>query len=249
MKCRGVRPSVVFFSHYRSASMMLNRRLLELIDGHDYCQLDYQGYVHPWSIERREDFQRDVEGHKQCGRFPEKGYYFGPLRYFVDIPALEKMKVIVVLRDPRDVLVSRYYSEKYNHVRLDKRFLAHCESIEKLSLDEFVLAYREDVKSHYDLYLKKAEQLANALTVNYEEMVGDFEGFLRKVNDYLELGRDEKFIQSITKQENFDVKKEDVYSHKRSVQPRNFEKKLKDATIKDLNSCFADVLTAFKWKV
>lgn len=241
-------PSVVYFSHYRCASMMVNRRLLDLLAGKNYREINYQGYVHPWIIEKREAFQRDVEEHAKVGRFPEKGHYFGPLRYFVQIPDLEKMKALVVLRDPRDVLVSRYYSEKYNHVRLDKRFLRHCEAIEDLSLDEFVLKFKTDVGAHYKFYQENSASLKNALFINYEEMIEDFRGFLGQINEYAQLGRSNEFLDKLAAQESFVVSKEDRYSHKRSVEARNFEKKLKPETIAELNEYFAEALAHYGWE-
>lgn len=241
-------PSIVYFSHYRCASMMINKRLLQLIAEGNYQQLDYQGYVHPWPIEEREAFQRDCSEHEKFGRFPITGHYFGPLRYYVDIPGLEKMKVIVVLRDPRDVLVSRYFSEKYNHVRLDNRFKKHCETISKLSLDEFVLQFKEDVGAHYEFYQKNSDKLKNALFINYEEMIADFHGFLDKVNTYVGLGLSEQFLKELASQESFSVKSENFYSHKRSVQARNFEKKLQQETIADLNRYFSEILSHYGWE-
>lgn len=228
---------------------MVNKRLRELMAGGGYQKMDYQGYVHPWPIEEREEFQHNQARNEKLGLFPSSGHYFGPLRYFVDIPKLQEMKAVVVLRDPRDVLVSRYYSEKFNHVRLDKRFREHCEKIEKMSLDEFVIAYKEDVKSHYSFYLENLDALSNALIISYEEMISDFHGFLKKLNDYLDLGKSDEFIRSISAKESFEVQAEDVYSHKRSVQPRNFEKKLSAETIGELNECFGQILSEFKWAV
>lgn len=242
------RPSLVYFSHYRCASMMVNRRLLDLISGENYRHLNYQGYVHPWPISDREDFQRQRKEHAEMKRFPAKGHYFGPLRYFVDIPNLAEMKTVVVLRDPRDVLVSRYYSERFNHVRLDKRFLRHCESIEELSLDEFTLQFKEDVGAHYTFYRENSEQLKNALFVNYEEMISDFRGFLADLNLYLGLGRSEEFLDDLASQESFVVMKEDRYSHKRSVEARNFEKKLKSNTIAQLTDYFRETLLHYGWE-
>lgn len=248
-EAKNQQPSLVYFSHYRCASMMVNRRLLDLLAGKNYRQLDYQGYVHPWSIERREAFQGDSEAHEQFKRFPQRGHYFGPLRYFVDIPHLDKLKPITVLRDPRDVLVSRYYSEKYNHVRLDTRFLRHCESIASLSLDEFVLAFKEDVGSHYNLYLKNKAALESGLMFPYEELIKDFRGFLGAVNDFVGLERSASFLDAVASQESFVVDKENRFSHKRSVEARNFEKKLKPETIEELNQFFSEMLLAFDWEI
>jgi len=40
---------------------------------------------------------------------------FAPLRYYFKIPDELNANVILHLRDPRDVLVSLYYSEAYSH--------------------------------------------------------------------------------------------------------------------------------------
>lgn len=243
------RPSLVFFTHYRCGSMMLDRRLGDLLDGLDYKRINFQGYVHPWSIERREDFQRNRDEHARVGRFVATGRFYSPLRYYVDIPDLPTYKVLVVLRDPRDVLVSRYFSERYAHVRLDDRFLEHCERVESMELDRFVLEYAEQVEEHYRLFMDHAEDLRHALVISYEEVISDFEGFLRRVNEYADLGRSEEYVAEVAARESFTVTSEDKYAHKRSVKARNFEDKLAPETIAALNERFADVLDHFGWTV
>ena len=111
------------------------------------------------------------------------------------------------------------------------------------------MAYKDDVKNHYDFYLENLNRLKNALIINYEEMIGDFKGFLNSIDRYLELNLESAFIDEIAAKESFEVKEEDVYSHKRSVQPRNFEGKLSQETIAELNQTFADILKAFNWRV
>ena len=241
--------SIVFFGHYRCATMMLMRRLSDLIEGKGYKKVDYQGYVHSWPISERELFQRDQEGHERVGRFLPKSRFYSPLRYFVAIPNLPDYKTILVLRDPRDVLVSRFYSEKFAHVRLDERFKAHCEEVEKLELDEFVLKFAQQVGDHYRFYMEHQDALRNALVINYEEVIADFRGFLTRVNEYAELERSPEELQTISDRESFSVDAEDIYSHKRSVSARGFEKKLQESTIAKLNEEFDTVLQHFGWEV
>ena len=243
------RPSLVFFTHYRCASMMLVRRLNDLLAGLGYRQVDYQGYVHPWPLDQRDHFQRAREEHREVGRFVAEGRFYAPLRYYVDVPELQNYKVVVVLRDPRDVLVSRYYSEKFAHVRADTRFLAHCEEVEKMELDEFALAFADDVGGHYRFFMEHAPDLEHALFVSYEEVISDFEGFLSKVNEYAGLGCPAERVREIADKESFRVTSEDKYAHKRSVKARNFEEKLQPETIGALNVQLADVLKHFGWEV
>jgi hypothetical protein len=242
------RPSIVFFTHYRCASMMLVQRLNDLIEGLGYRQINYQGYVHPWPIEKREKFQRDREEHERVGRFVAQGRFYAPLRYFVDIPHLDQYKVLLVLRDPRDVLVSRYYSERFAHVRLDKGFLDHCRKVEDMTIEEFVVGYTDDVGAHYRLFMEHAADLEHAHVVPYEEVIADFAGFLRGVNEYASLGRSEEEILEIAGRESFSVSSEDKYSHKRSVKARNFEEKLPAETIAVLNRELGDILDHFGWE-
>lgn len=240
--------SVVFFTHYRCASMMLMNRLWDLLEVHRFKRIDYQGLVHFWTLDERAAFQGDSSGHDEFSRFNPLGRVYGPLRYFVDIPRLESFKVVLVLRDPRDVLVSRYYSEKFAHVRLDKRFRSHCEEIEALTVDDFVLKFASDVQENYGLFAKNKDKWKHGLFTKYEDLISDFPKFIKEVNDYCELGHSADFVASVAAKESFVVNAEDKFSHKRSVQARGFEKKLKPETITELNRMLRSELLFFGWE-
>jgi len=240
--------SIIFFTHYRCASMMLVKRLKDLLHRDNYQQIDYQGYVHKWTLDKREEFQFNTDSHEEHSRFNKKGRLYAPLRYFVAVPDINDYSKILVLRDPRDVMVSRFYSEKFAHIRMDKRFKEHCDSISQLSLDEFVLEYAEQTLEHYELFLENYKNWTDVLFVRYEDVISDFEGFLAQCDHYLCLGRSDSEIKEIAHKESFVVVTEDKYAHKRSVKARGFESKLNEATIDKLNEVFSDVIDGFGWE-
>lgn len=244
----GGHKSVVFFSHNRCASMMLNRRLLDLLEGVDLERIDYQRLVHPLPEKEREVFQWDREGHLQRGRFKGVGYYYGPFRYYVDIPKLNTFNTVLVLRDPRDVITSRYFSEAFAHVALDSKFHEHTKAVREMDVDTFVREFAPDVEAHYRNFMENFEMLKGGVVWRYEELIADFAGFLAHVNDAFELGHDKRYIASIASKESFTVQSEDKFAHKRSVSAGAYLKKLKPETVVYLNELFADVLVFFDWE-
>lgn len=242
------RPSLVFFSHYRCASMMLMRRLKDLTSGLGYRVLNYQTFIHTWPIGERENFMHNVEENRRFRRFNPLGRFYTPLRFYVDIPDVEKFRVHLLLRDPRDVLVSRYFSEKFAHIRIDERFNQHCLEVEQMDIDQFALHFLEDVAGHYDLYQRNWNKMRQLRFVRYEDMIADFPGYLQGMNAFYDCGKSESEVAAIAAKENFEVTKEDKFAHKRSVKARSFESKLKPETIDALNERFAGLLDFFGWE-
>ena len=241
------RKSIVFMTHNRCASVMVHKRLLELLEADSYRHLDFQGLVQLNSSEQKNFILN--ESNKNLGRFQNVGHYYGPLRYFVEIPKASSLKVLVVLRDPRDVLVSRYYSEKYSHFRFDRKFAEHCKKVEAMNLDEFVIKFSDDVCEHYRKYIRGWSNLGDVLFYKYEDVIADFEGFLTSFSAYAGIVKTKSDIKEIAGKESFSVVKEDKFSHKRSVKSGGFRDKLSQETIEELNGKFEDVLGYFGWGI
>ena len=219
---QGDRKSIVFFSHNRCASMMLNKRIQELMEGCGYRNIDYQRLVHGWPEKEREAFRWDAEVHSASGRFLPKMFYYGVFRYYVDILGLENMHPILVLRDPRDVITSRYFSEAFAHVALDKVFHEHTERVRKMDVDTFVKTFAKDVEEHYSHFRENYSKMEQGVIWKYEDLIDDFEGFLVDVNEKCNLGKSGKFVAEIASKESFKVSSEDKFSHKRSVKAGSY---------------------------
>nr|MBA2436604.1 sulfotransferase domain-containing protein [Chthoniobacterales bacterium] len=190
---------------------------------------------------------------------------FGPIRFFVPSKALDKASVILHLRDPRDVLVSMFFSYCYMHAGEIEAQTGYRKEVAEAGIDRFVLDmvsapfydYRGDygigsrykkyvgtVLDRYQRYLDELLARPNTTAVSYEEMVLSFPSWLEKVTGAFDLKDPEETRAIVTERHANSVAagEEDVWSHKRKVTPGDHREKLQAETIRELDRVFAPVL-------
>ncbi|MEL6929364.1 MAG: tetratricopeptide repeat protein, partial [Cyanobacteria bacterium J06600_6] len=111
---------------------------------------------------------------------------------YLDIPKLSNYTTFFVLRDPRDAVVSWYFSAKYSHISTSvipelRRDLAQLDLSTGLKymidrLSEF--GYFEAQKSWMNVTQEEQENIA---IFRYEDLVNDNSSFLRKLLNYLQI--------------------------------------------------------------
>ena len=251
--------SIVFFTLYRGASSYVSDLLWVLAREEGVTLINLEGYF--WNGGGSENGLSPPDQWEKIV-YKQKGYLYGPINifngpfriYFEEIPSLEKYKVILMLRDPRDVLVSAYFSTAYSH-RMPRRNPSEANRLRtareealRMTIDEHVLK-EADVVS--DIYLRCCQKLLNksyVLFVKYEEMVNDFESWLDKIIDFAEFHPSEKIRSEIMRGANFKVEKENIYAHKRQVTPGDHRRKLKIETIDALNANFRNILEQLSYR-
>ena len=166
---------------------------------------------------------------------------------------------IVQIRDPRDILVSGYFSFGWIHsdAKWSEETKQKREAIKLMSIDEYVLKTAETdfwgkpLKERYQPILNISTTIDSQITiVKYEEMVMDFKSWLLKVikpfqfNPVLETIFLERCYQKYRKE--FEKNNESL-THKRKITPGDHREKLRPETIKKLNHIFQDVLLKFNY--
>lgn len=170
------------------------------------------------------------------------------------------------VRDPRDVLVSEYFSIGWRHTTegWSKEELARRKFIRSLSADEYVLQEPEiATASSKASLLDRCNVLVRALAdpgagkshqvVKYETMVTDFESWLRQtircLNIDPEQPQNQKFIRFLAdRYEKEFLPDPDDAGHKRNVTPGDHRNQLQSDTIEKLNERFSVVLDALGYR-
>lgn len=189
--------------------------------------------------------------------FRPRGYLYSSFGgYPKGISQLKKYKVVLVVRDPRDLLVSRYFSIAISHpvptVGSPDRdaFLERRARAKKESIDDFVLRTSQRLRKTYDQYLHGLlDDHPDVHIAQYEDMATNVEDWLADLMSYVEISLPERLRQDILK-EAYAVqeKDEDESEHVRKGEPGDHCEKLAPATIDQLNEQFADVLRAFDYQ-
>ncbi|MES0491815.1 MAG: sulfotransferase domain-containing protein [Leptospirales bacterium] len=244
--------SVLVYSVNKAASMFLHKisnqisKKLEL----PYFSMnnDFREEIKPMT------WRKFIENNKRIG-------IYGPIRASqgnIYPDNLNNYRIILHLRDPRDVMVSKYYSKAYNHPKREGGFSISDESREQLrknGIDDFVInnPQSKEIKSHYESYIKKLIGQKNVTFVKYETMVTDYSTwvrhFLKPFNDFY-AQPDELYSNLYNEYKNdFNVSKENIYEHKRQILPGDFKKKLSPETIQFINHQLSDILKFMNYEI
>jgi hypothetical protein len=177
--------------------------------------------------------------------YRENGIIYGPHRSYRDIPNLDKYKVILVLRDPRDVLVSYYYSIAFSHPIISKNITEMRKKALSESLDEFVLRKAPEFARKYEEYRRFLYHNPNCLFVKYESMLYESSEFLEEIQSFVDIPLSQEVVCRILEEELTLPQNEDIHRHRRSGRTGDFADKLQPNTVSKLNDLFEDSLDVF----
>ena len=200
----------------------------------------------------------------------DKSFVLCPVRSFETdgfvYPSMKQVRHLFQVRDPRDVLVSEYFSIGWRHTTTgwSEEELERRDFIRSLSVDQYVLQEPEiSTASSKAPLLERCAVLTNVLRepiaeesfriVKYETMVTDFAKWLGHVLLCLEVDLDnpqnQKFIQFlIARYEKEFLADPSGSGHKRNVIPGDHRNQLQASTIEKLNDRFSNVLDSFEYR-
>jgi hypothetical protein len=247
--------SILFFTIYKAASSFIGGFMRKVADETGITPVNLDGYF--YQIAKGGEWERS-------GRvlvdvpYQSTGYFYGPFRSFNrGIPNIDDYKIFLVLRDPRDVVVSAYYSiyshvmplvegKKQKQTRVNRR-----KKLGRQTVDEHVINKLGSDSRFLDRYVEYHRELMgkpNVFFLKYEDMVTDFDPWLDRLLEFLELNVSPQLIEEIRASANFKVSKEDIYKHKRQVTPGDHKRKLKAETIDILNKNTEEILKLYGYE-
>jgi Sulfotransferase domain len=180
------------------------------------------------------------------GLFSQKGICFGGFRTAWlgddDLTIPPGGVAMVLLRDPRDILVSLFYSVAKSHTipeegKIRDSMLAARDQAARSDIDEWVILHAEKM-------LPKLERWANWIerhtedeirVFRYEDVIFKKRLWVRNLALVLGLNCDPKIMDEIADRHDIQPGTENVGGHIRSVAPGNYKDKLKPDTISRLN--------------
>ncbi len=196
---------------------------------------------------------------------------FAPIRFFVEVPQLEDYEIILHLRDPRDALVSMFYSYCYIHRGELEKGTGYRREVAEEGIDAFVLGMCSDKSLKYkgdygtgghllDLignfpkryqdYIDNLIGKPNVVLLKYEEMVSDYPSWLEKFIKPFPIENKERVRQELVALSPtfFPERSKDVMTHRRHITPGDHKDKLKQETIEQLNEIFVSTLDVLDYQ-
>lgn len=243
--------SVYFYTFHKCASSLFSNYALKNIEG-----LRHVDYANEFYIGKKCD----------TVNFEGTGFIYGPIRLSADPlsvtfkrlvePASESNFIrnrigIFLLRDPRDILVSSYYSFGYSHGLSSVNEIREMQeqtrnAIQQKTIDEYVLDSAGSMLSSFETADRLIGVCNRCVVIRYEDMLNNWDHFAKDLTKYVNI-RPAVLTQIYEQSRPRD--REDVTSHRRSGKARGFESKLKSETIVSLNSMFEPVLKRFQYDV
>lgn len=186
--------------------------------------------------------------------FQKPGYIFGVFRWLPenDLLILNRKlnegrdRFLLLLRDPRDVLVSLYYSDAKSHAvpgkgPMKEKFESTRELLKSVSIDDYVLQQAPTYLRHFYRTLQ-VEALPGSTVLRYEDIVYDKPLLVSTLAELMDAEVTPEQVAAIAGKHDKIPKAENQNSHIRQVHPGNYLKKLKPETIESLNDTFAVIL-------
>jgi len=239
--------SVFFFTFHKCASTLFSSYILRNIKGLE--RVDYASQIY----DNRRSTDRELT-------FRKKGYVYGPIRLSANPegpvhkllvtpttePGFVRDKIaIFFIRDPRDILVSAYYSFGYTHGLSQVRDIqgqqqARRKSTQSISLDEYVLVNADSQVKNFEKMIELTRVCKRGVILKYEDMIDNFESFREKF--CRDIVVDDDVMREIHKRSR-PIEGENAESHRRSGKVGGFKEKLSEETLQALNGHLENILT------
>jgi len=236
-------PSSYLFAFVKSGSTLMDNMMAEYcsVVGVPHFSLFDQAFAQGI---RTVDIRADAN---RC--LGQPGIVYSGFRHYPSFNLrIGNSNVVLLVRDPRDMLVSLYFSIMKSHIipAGNESLRRAREQIPKVSIDEFVLQRAQGYVSTFRRYRNKLRD-TNHLVFRYEDVIYEKADWLADMVSFTGLPTRPRDIRRIAKHHDKRPEQENVSSHIRQVHPGNFRKKLSEATIRELSDATAEFLDAFDY--
>jgi hypothetical protein len=243
--------SCAVFAFAKAGSVLVNRIASDLmqivgVPVVDWAALWYEKGIETWA------FQADL-----AVAFPSYGYCFAGFREiprsFLAAPAIKALRKTLIVRDPRDMLVSRYFSTKYSHgfePRGTPQFatlIRHLIDDGRMDIDAYCLYYSWIINADFFTYREIIGDV-NTKVLRYEDFVYDKRVLVRGLCDWFGLDIETSAIDEIVTRYVAIPERESPDQHVRQAHPGDFRRKLQRETIEALNLTLANYMTTFGYE-
>lgn len=196
---------------------------------------------------------KEMEGYAHL--FKPQGYNYSVFGGMIEgIPELEKFRTILMIRDPRDVLVSGYYAVAFSHFlpgQADKKrqFMSLRNQAKEIDIDTYVRQNCQHTFEIFDRYQKHlVHQYPTVYLTRFEDMVLDFSGWLSALLEYCQLDISDRLYQTLVSENmHLTPHTENIQRHLRKGAIGDYREKLSLETIEYINAQYQDTLKFFKY--
>lgn len=198
--------------------------------------------------------------------FEKTGFVYGPIRLSAD-PASPVFKRLVqpasdtdfirdkiaifLVRDPRDILVSAYYSFGYTHGISSNLCIQEIQKqrrakIQGISIDKYAANQSDHIIANFETVEKLSSACDRCIILRYEDMIDNWEVFSSGLTRYTDINP--QALKQIYRKSR-PRKSEDKTSHRRSGKTAGFRHSLQQDTLMRLSTKFAGILERYNYEM
>jgi len=236
--------SIFSFAIHKSGSVLLDNILLDLCAAASVPTISIDGICFAGGLRLQ-----DLQPQAPIALLSRPGYCFYGFRglhKFMEKVDLASCKKVILVRDPRDVLTSYFFSMKFSHTVppagatragvLDQREAAH-----SLSIDEYVLSPKVAFfENNFRRYMTLEGD--NTKVFRYEDVIFDKRNWVAAINTWFALGVSEERVLAIADKHDIIPNQEDPNAHIRQVTPGNYKKNLTQGTVDAITRQYQDIM-------
>jgi hypothetical protein len=235
------------FGLYKSGSTMLHGAVRRLARATQTKQVDvihsfHGGGIHLEKAEFSEAEKAALEHWMGRPGILYSGWRQFPLNY--RLPLRPETHTFLLIRDPRDILTSHYFSLRYSHpVRgpSGSDILKSRQHLQTTGIDAFALSAAKQIEGYFRAYDALAG--TNLMLRRYEDVIFDKPKLIADLCSHFGISAPRPRLERIAKGIDQRPAAEDVSAHIRQVTPGDHKKKLQPETIEQLNALLADILS------
>jgi len=166
---------------------------------------------------------------------------------------VNRRKKILLVRDPRDAVVSAYFSFAKSHRlpesgQLLEDMQKSREAMKNIDIENYVLANAPRVKNAFNRYHDNFADDPLLKTYRYEDIIFDKYNWIMDMLGFLNLSLDESKVTEIANKHNIVPTTEDTSRHVRKVKPGDHRDKLTPKCIAQINEILAEVLERYDYE-
>ena len=253
--------SILLWTTQKTASTFIQKALKTLSKNSEYKYYDYASSI--WYLGNLIKLKDPFLIESDCSfLYREYGEIYGPIRKPFDLKDQNKFINIFFLRDPRDVLVSSFYSRSVSHEiptndLFRQKFLEVRKQSLKKGIDNYCLEYAEKwIIPYFKKYQYMRDNSPEIYFFSYEFFQNSPGDFIRSLSSIMNIKVSENLVSKLTSKANapFNKKKYKIFSknkisHHRSGKSRQFQKELKEETLLKLNTKLYEILRYWNFTI
>jgi hypothetical protein len=240
--------SVYFITMHKCGSTIFKEILNNIIG---LKHVDYAGRVHENTNYSEFNFRKN-------------GYIYGPLmiaeknsipgyrlldNHISNFKTHFKSRIIFMVRDPRDIIVSAYHSFGKTHKLSNDNTIAQFQllnrnRIQRTTIDEYAYSEVEKIRLNFRKIIDLSKLESDNIILKYEDLIDDFNAFWDNISNFVEINqhiRDNFFNATRPRQELAND------SHKRSGKTKQYISELSVNTIDMINEHLKEEIKFFKY--